>query len=122
MPPMQEPTFLVLTALTGEPLHGYGILQQVTALSGGTVVLGAGTLYGALDRLTEQGLIAVEREEAVDGRLRRYYRLTDDGAGRLQTEVDRLRRNAEAAAARLAARSAAAPNRRRAARTRIAPA
>ena len=80
---MQEPTFLVLTALTGEPLHGYGILQQVTALSGGAVVLGAGTLYGALDRLTEQGLIAVEREEAVDGRLRRYYRLTDEGAGRL---------------------------------------
>ncbi|MET7421543.1 helix-turn-helix transcriptional regulator [Dactylosporangium sp. NPDC005555] len=98
---MQEPTFLVLTALTGEPLHGYGILQQVTALSRGTVVLGAGTLYGALDRLAGQGLIAVEREEAVDGRLRRYYRLTDEGAGRLVTEVERLRRNANAAAAGL---------------------
>ena len=47
MPPIQEPTFLVLTALTGEPLHGYGILQQVSALSGGTVVLGAGTLSSA---------------------------------------------------------------------------
>src|SRR4051794_32504653 len=105
MPPMQEPTFLVLTALTGEPLHGYGILQQVTALSGGTVVLGAGTLYGALDRLTEQGLIAVEREEAVDGRLRRYYRLTDEGAGRLAGEVERLRRNANAAAAGLRRRN-----------------
>ncbi|MFF5228717.1 PadR family transcriptional regulator [Dactylosporangium sp. NPDC000521] len=101
MPPLQEPTFLVLTALTGEPLHGYGILQQVTALSGGTVVLGAGTLYGALDRLAEQGLVAVEREEAVDGRLRRYYRLTDEGAARLAAEVDRLRRNANAAAAGL---------------------
>ena len=98
---MQEPTFLVLTALTGEPSHGYGILQQVTALSGGAVTLGAGTLYGALDRLTEQGLIAVEREEAVDGRLRRYYRLTDEGAGRLGAEVERLRRNANAAAAGL---------------------
>ncbi|GAA1499485.1 PadR family transcriptional regulator [Dactylosporangium maewongense] len=101
MPPLQEPTFLVLTALTGEPLHGYGILQQVTALSGGAVVLGAGTLYGALDRLAEQGLVAVEREEAVDGRLRRYYRLTDEGAARLATEVERLRRNANAAAAGL---------------------
>jgi DNA-binding PadR family transcriptional regulator len=101
MPPLQEPTFLVLTALTGEPLHGYGVLRRVSALSGGTVVLGAGTLYGALDRLAAQGLIAVEREEAVDGRLRRYYHLTDGGARRLATEVDRLRRNANAAAAGL---------------------
>ncbi|WP_432976565.1 PadR family transcriptional regulator [Dactylosporangium sp. CA-233914] len=101
MPALQEPTFLILTALAKRSLHGYGVLQEVAALSDGQVVLGAGTLYGALDRLAEQGLIEVDREEAVDGRLRRYYRLTDDGAGRLAAEVDRLRRNASAAAARL---------------------
>jgi len=98
----------MLTALAARALHGYGLIQEVTALSGGRVVLGAGTLYGALDRLAEQGLIAVDREEAVDGRLRRYYRLTDAGAGRLAEEVERLRKNATLAASRLRVRGAAA--------------
>jgi PadR family transcriptional regulator, regulatory protein PadR len=101
MAAMQEPTFLILTALAGTPRHGYGVIQEVSALSGGEVVLRAGTLYGALDRLTEQGLITIDREEAVDGRLRRYYRLTDHGAAVLAGEVERLRRNASAAATRL---------------------
>ena len=103
---MQEPTFLILTALAAQPLHGYGVIQAVKELSGGDVVLRAGTLYGALDRLTEQGLVAVEREEAVDGRLRRYYRLTDAGAAALAGQVDRLRRHASAAEARLKLRTA----------------
>ena len=62
----------------------------------------AGTLYAALDRLRSDGLIAADREEIVDGRLRRYYRLTDDGAAALADEVDALRRRTEAAARRLA--------------------
>lgn len=99
--PLREPTFLILTALAREPLHGYGLINEVAALSDGRVTLRPGTLYGALDRLTEDGLIAVEREEVVDGRLRRYYRLTDDGAGALTAETDRLRRNVEAASTRL---------------------
>ena len=106
MAAMREPTFLILTALATGPLHGYGVIQEVTALSDGQVVLGAGTLYGALDRLAEQDLVAVDREEAVDGRLRRYYRLTDRGAGVLAGEVERLRRNASAAAERLSRRIA----------------
>ncbi|HET6534058.1 MAG TPA: helix-turn-helix transcriptional regulator [Actinoplanes sp.] len=101
---MQEPTFLILTALAAEPLHGYGVIRAVRDLSGGDVVLRAGTLYGALDRLAEQGLIAVDHEEAVDGRLRRYYRLTDSGAGALAAQAERLRRNAAAAEAGLRAR------------------
>ncbi|WP_433797043.1 PadR family transcriptional regulator [Actinoplanes sp. CA-252034] len=103
---MQEPTFLILTALVAQPLHGYGIIQSVAEISDGEVKLRAGTLYGALDRLAEQGLIEVDREEAVDGRLRRYYRLSDSGAGALTTQVDRLRRNAAAAEGRLRRRSA----------------
>ncbi|WP_433056243.1 PadR family transcriptional regulator [Dactylosporangium sp. CS-033363] len=98
---MREPTFLILTALAARPLHGYGLIQEVSALSAGDVVLGAGTLYGALDRLVEQDLIAVDREEAVEGRLRRYYRLTDTGAGALAKEAERLQRHARAAAERL---------------------
>ncbi|MBB4743363.1 DNA-binding PadR family transcriptional regulator [Actinoplanes octamycinicus] len=98
---MQEPTFLILTALAAEPAHGYGVIHAVEQMSQGEVVLRPGTLYGALDRLTEKGLIEVDREEAVDGRLRRYYRLTDAGTTALATEVKRLRRNADAAASRL---------------------
>jgi DNA-binding PadR family transcriptional regulator len=98
---MQEPTFLILTALAAEPAHGYGVIRAVEELSQGEVVLRPGTLYGALDRLTEQGLVEVEREEAVGGRLRRYYRLTDSGAAALTAQVQRLRRNADAAAQRL---------------------
>jgi DNA-binding PadR family transcriptional regulator len=94
---MQEPTFLILTALAAGPVHGYGVIQAVKELSGGEVVLRPGTLYGALDRLAEQGFIAVDHEEAVDGRLRRYYRLSDDGAAALAVQVDRLRRHAAAA-------------------------
>jgi DNA-binding PadR family transcriptional regulator len=65
------------------------------------VRLRAGTLYAALDRLTSDGLVEVEREEVVDGRLRRYYRLTEPGAARLAAEAERLRRNAATATARL---------------------
>jgi DNA-binding PadR family transcriptional regulator len=103
---LQEPTFLVLTALAAEPLYGYGIIQAVVELSDGRVELRAGTLYPALDRLAGDGLVEVAREEVVDGRLRRYYRLTNAGAERLAADVERQRRNAETAAARLAARTA----------------
>ncbi|GLH99335.1 PadR family transcriptional regulator [Phytohabitans aurantiacus] len=101
MAAVQEPTFFILTALAEEPLHGYGVMQSVSELSAGRLKLRAGTLYAALDRLTDDGLVVVDREEAVDGRLRRYYRLTDDGAAQLQAEVERLRTNASLAAARL---------------------
>jgi PadR family transcriptional regulator len=102
---MQEPTFLILTALVNAPMHGYGIIQEVAALSGDRVTLRPGTLYGALDRLVEQGLVAVDGEEVVDGRLRRYYRLTDEGVTALDAEVARLSANASAAKSRLGKRA-----------------
>jgi DNA-binding PadR family transcriptional regulator len=98
---MQEATFLILTALASGSQHGYGIITEVTGISGGRVQLRAGTLYTALDRLRADGLIAVEREEIVDGRLRRYYVLTDDGAAALRAEASRLQANASAALTRL---------------------
>ncbi|RKN50913.1 PadR family transcriptional regulator [Micromonospora endolithica] len=105
--PLREPTFLILTALAREPLHGYAIIGEVAALSDGRLTLRPGTLYGALDRLTDAGLVAVDREETVDGRLRRYYRLSPTGETTLAAETERLRRNVEAATARLGARSRA---------------
>ena len=98
---MQETTFLILTALAQGPQHGYGIIQDVGRISGDRVALRAGTLYGALDRLDADGLIGVDREEVVDGRLRRYYRLTPLGGDRLAAEAERLRQNAAVAAKRL---------------------
>ena len=77
---MQEATFLILTALATGSQHGYGIISDVAEISGGRVTLLAGTLYTALDRLRADGLIGVDREEIVDNRLRRYYRLTPAGA------------------------------------------
>ncbi|GII04526.1 PadR family transcriptional regulator [Planobispora takensis] len=103
---MQEPTFLILTALAAAPQHGYGVISDVREISGGRVRLRAGTLYAALDRLQAEGLIATDREEIVEGRVRRYYRLTDEGGTRLAAEAERLRRHAEAAATRLRARLA----------------
>jgi DNA-binding PadR family transcriptional regulator len=98
---MREPTFLILTALVSAPQHGYGIMMDVEEISDGRVRLRAGTLYAALDRLTAEGLIEADREEVVDGRLRRYYRITGEGTQRLDAEVARLRRNTEVATVRL---------------------
>ena len=96
---------MILTALAGEPLHGYGLITEVTRLSDGRVSLRPGTLYGALDRLVDAGLVAVEREEVVDSRLRRYYRLAEPGVDLLAAETERMRGNVEAATARLNART-----------------
>ena len=87
---MREPTFWILTALASEPRHGYGMIQSAAALSGNRVVLQAGTLYAALDRLAADGLVEVDREEFVSGRNRRYYRLTDHGAAVLRAETERM--------------------------------
>jgi DNA-binding PadR family transcriptional regulator len=99
--PLTEPAFLILTALADQPLHGYGMIQDVQRISGGAVKLHAGTLYTVLDRLSRDGLVEVEREEIVQSRLRRYYRLTAAGAQRLAAESARLARHAEAANQRL---------------------
>jgi DNA-binding PadR family transcriptional regulator len=98
---MQEATFLILTALAQDSRHGYAIMSDVAEISAGRVRLRAGTLYSALDRLRIDGLISVEREEVVDSRLRRYYRLTPEGTRQLTVEAARLRSNAATAFARL---------------------
>ena len=100
---MSEATYYVLAALLDERLHGYGIVKKAAALSGGAVKLTTGTLYGALDRLVGQGLVAADGEEEVEGRLRRYYRLTNAGAEAVRAEADRMRRAVKAVSARRAA-------------------
>ncbi|MEA2171766.1 MAG: hypothetical protein QOF76_5066 [Solirubrobacteraceae bacterium] len=90
MASLREPTYFVLAALLDGPLHGYGVAQRAAEMSGGRVRLAAGTLYGAFDRLSSEGLLEADREEVVEGRRRRYYRLTDDGRDRLREEAARM--------------------------------
>ncbi len=87
---MSEPAYFVLAALLDGPLHGYGIIKKAQEQSDGRVRLAVGTLYGALDRLAGDGLIAADREETVQGRPRRYYRLTEDGHQAVTREALRL--------------------------------
>jgi PadR family transcriptional regulator PadR len=107
--PMREPTYYILAALQDEARHGYAIIKRAGELSNGRVRPATGTLYTALDRLTGEGFVRVVNEEAVNGRVRRYYALTPDGLAALRAEAIRL---AEAAsvvidrAARIAPRTA----------------
>jgi PadR family transcriptional regulator, regulatory protein PadR len=94
--PMREPTYFVLASLLDGPLHGYAIIKRAEELSSGRIRLATGTLYTALDRLTAEGNVEFVREEVVDGRIRRYYALTDAGSVALTAEAERM-----AAAARL---------------------
>jgi PadR family transcriptional regulator, regulatory protein PadR len=98
---MTGPAFFVLTALADGPRHGYGIVGEVAELSQGRVQLKIGSLYGVLDRLAGEGLIEPDREEAHDGRLRRYYRLTSGGRGALAAEAELRAATARVVRARL---------------------
>lgn len=102
-PPLTEQALYVLTALADEPRHGYGIIGEVDALFEGRVVLRVGTLYGVLDRLVHEGLVEIDREEIHQGRLRRYYRLTDEGVAVLAAEAERNAANAKTVTARVRA-------------------
>lgn len=100
---MREPTFLILTALAGGRKHGYALIAETAELSGGQIRLKVGTLYAALERLVNEGLVAPAGDEITDGRTRRYYELSDDGAAALATAAARSARVAAEAQRRLTA-------------------
>jgi PadR family transcriptional regulator PadR len=102
--PMREPTYFVLAALLAGPLHGYAIIKRAEEMSSGRVRLATGTLYTALDRLTDEGYVRLVSEEMVAGRLRRSYGLTDEGSAALGAEARRM-----AEAARLVTEAAPGP-------------
>lgn len=102
--PLREPTFLVLVSLAVGKKHGYAIMKDVEQLSSGRVKLSTGTLYGALGRLLDQGLIErVPTEEDEDtGRPRKAYVLTRHGRRVLETEMTRMQSLVATARLRLA--------------------
>jgi DNA-binding PadR family transcriptional regulator len=81
----------ILLTLAGSPLYGYGIKLDIAERTGGTMRLGSGTLYEAIQRLEERALIGTtappDGEEA--GR-RRYYRLEEAGERALRAELARM--------------------------------
>jgi DNA-binding PadR family transcriptional regulator len=90
-----NPPLLILTSLASGPKHGYALLQDIESFAG--VTLGPGTLYGAIARLEERGLI---QPVGVSGR-RRPYRLTGSGQAVLESTLAELRAVVEEATARL---------------------
>ncbi len=91
--PLPAATFHILVALADRDRHGYSIMQDVAARTGGKVKLSPGTLYGAIRRLLEEGLIQEldERPDpADDDERRRYYRLTRFGREVASAEAERL--------------------------------
>ena len=93
--PLPPAWFHLLLALTGAERHGYALMQAVAAESGGRVRLGPGTLYGALKRLLEVGLVEESGrrpDPAMDDERRRYYRITPAGRRALRAEAVRYDR------------------------------
>ena len=91
--PLPAATFHILMALADEDRHGYAIIQEVSARTGGEVNLGAGTLYRSLQRMAEQDLVIelTMRERPADNDpRRRYYRLTPFGRAVAEAETRRL--------------------------------
>lgn len=88
--PLTHVVYHILLSLTGPPRHGYGIIKEVERRTAGRIELEAGTLYGAIKRLREDGWIEdVEAPEGADRR-RRYYTLTRLGRDVLRAESERL--------------------------------
>lgn len=91
---MRESNYFILAVLLEGPLHGYAIVRRAEALSAGRVRLSTGTLYVNLDSLLEAGLIEVERDEVVNGRARRTYRIAGAGRDAVRAEARDLKRAA----------------------------
>ena len=91
--PLSPASLHILSALAGEDLHGYGIMQEVARQSEGRYKIGPGTLYDNLKKMMRQGLVEETSGpvQATDPR-RRYYRLRALGRGVLAEEVKRLER------------------------------
>ena len=85
---LTEAVYYILLSLM-QPLHGYGIMQNVEKLSGGRLKLAAGTLYGAISTMLDKGWI-VAHGAAEDSRKKEYV-ITDAGKGVLRAEYMRLR-------------------------------
>ena len=90
--PLPPATLHILLALADGERHGYAIIQDVEARTGGELRMSAGTLYRSVARMVEQGLIVevAKRRSRADDERRRYYRVTPFGTAVSRAEVRRL--------------------------------
>jgi len=91
--PLPRATFHILMALADDDRHGYAIIQDVAAGTGGELKLSAGTLYRSIQRMLEDGLIVETSDRPapeLDDERRRYYRITPFGTAVAKAEARRL--------------------------------
>ena len=101
--PLPRATFHILIALADEDRHGYAIIQDVAANTGGELKLSAGTLYRSIQRMLEDGLLIETRDRPapeLDDERRRYYRITPFGTAVAMAETGRLAQLVKMARAR----------------------
>ncbi|GJM56880.1 PadR family transcriptional regulator [uncultured Dubosiella sp.] len=91
--PLTETLYYILLVLH-RPMHGYKMAQEVETMTQGRVVLGAGTLYGAIKNLLKKGWIRVYRDDQ-DARRKKEYILTEEGKNVFEEEVKRLEKMLE---------------------------
>src|SRR6185503_14557517 len=91
--PLKRATFQVLLALGDESMHGYAIMQAVSAMTEGREAILPGTLYAALARMVDEGLVteSTPKDDASGGPARRYYQRTRFGRAVARAESERLR-------------------------------
>lgn len=92
-PPLSSLSYQILLALAGRDRHGYLIGKAVEQQTEGAIKPGAGTLYAAIRRLEDEGLIEESRwrpDMDLDDQRRRYYRLTTAGRVALRAETERM--------------------------------
>ena len=85
---MTDAIYYILLSLR-QANHGYGIIQEVSDMTGGRVTLGPGTLYGAINNLLEKGWITLVRAE-LDARKKKEYIITEEGREAFAAERKRL--------------------------------
>src|ERR1700676_4486200 len=101
--PLTPPVFHILLALSEGERHGYAIMREVAADTGGSLQLGPGTLYGCLKRMLAARLVEESDERPdpdLDDKRRRYYRITAVGGSTLRAEAERLASAVSAARAK----------------------
>jgi DNA-binding PadR family transcriptional regulator len=101
--PLSGAVFHILLALADGERHGYAIIKEVEASTGGRVRLGPGTLYGSIKRMLGEGLIEESDERpdpSLDDQRRRYYRLAQFGRRVAVAEAERLSQMVSAARAK----------------------
>lgn len=86
--PLTEALYYILLAVR-KPNHGYGIIQEVEEMTNGRVVLGAGTLYGAIQSLVKKGWIEIYSEDT-ESRKKKEYLITAAGKAVFEEECERL--------------------------------